>query len=454
MAEYVIMPKLGFNMDKGQLVKWHKKEGELVEKGEVLFEVLTDKTNMEIEATCSGIVLKLLVEEGKTVPIAQPIAIIGEAGEDISGMVKEAKAKLGRITTEADKPKEAEPEREEPKAPPQPEEGIKLTPRARRYIKDRQIDITQLTGIKGTGYNGGITEQDIENYLKQKEVKLTPLAQKIAKIEGIDTSTLKGTGIGGKVVKADIEPLLSKGQKEHLPEKTANGKEILNTIPYTGMRKVIGDRLSQSKFTAPHIYFTTSVDMTNLLSLREQVNQKQPQKISVTDFIVAAAAKALQRYPALNSSLQGDRIEQYKNINIGIAVALEDGLIVPVIRNVQAKKISQIAEESQALIEKARTGKLMPEEYKGGTFTVSNLGMFGIENFTAIINPPETAILGISSTIKKPVVVTEDGKDKIVVRPMMNMTVSVDHRLIDGLTATRFINEIKAHLEDPVRILI
>jgi pyruvate dehydrogenase E2 component (dihydrolipoamide acetyltransferase) len=220
------------------------------------------------------------------------------------------------------------------------------------------------------------------------------------------------------------------------------------------MRKIIGDRLSLSMFTAPHLYFTTSIDVGDLIALRQQLNSAQEQKVSLNDFIAAAVTMTLQKCPELNSSLQGGRIIHYEDVNLGIAVALEYGLIVPVIKKAQDKTVVQIARESQSLIDKARSGKLLPDEYQGGTFTISNLGMFGIENFTAIINPPEAGILSISTVKKTPVVVEETGRENILIRPIMQVTLSVDHRIIDGLVATRFVNLLKALMEKPLGIII
>jgi pyruvate dehydrogenase E2 component (dihydrolipoamide acetyltransferase) len=458
MAEFILMPKLGFNMESGQLVSWHKKEGEPVAIGEVLFDVLTDKTNMAIESTVSGYVRKILAEEGETVPVILPIAIIGTTDEDISQMLKEAAAQLGKAEIAASgnaqpvqhRPAEL-PKQEAEAANPASERKLKLSPKAARYIKEYEIDITNLN-LQGTGFQGGITAGDVEAAVKSSRGKITPLAEKIAARSHVDLSGLKGTGIAGKITKADIESAMQ--AKESRESSPADGRRVLKTIPYTGMRKIIGDRLSQSMFTAPHLYFTTSIDVGDLIAVRQQLNSSQEQKVSLNDFLAAAVIMTLQKCPELNSSLQGGQIIQYEDVNLGIAVALEYGLIVPVVKNAHNKNIIQIARESQSLIDKARNGKLLPDEYKGGTFTISNLGMFGIENFTAIINPPEAGILSISAVKKTPVVVEENGRENILIRPIMQVTLSVDHRIIDGLVATRFINQLKALVEKPLSIII
>lgn len=462
MAEFILMPKLGFNMESGQLVKWHKREGEPVQIGEVLFDVLTDKTNMAIESTVNGYVRKILAEEGEIVPVILPIAIIGAADEDISHLLKEAAAQLGKAEiaeSGGSQPLQHRPDealRQEGKTAANAASGrkLKLSPKAARYIKENKLDITHLH-IEGTGFQGGITAADIEAYVKNARRKITPLAEKMSAQSRLDLRALKGTGIAGKITKADVEKSMqAKEERGSSLAGPSDGRKVLKTIPYTGMRKIIGDRLSQSMFTAPHLYFTTAIDVGDLLALRQQLNSSQEQKVSLNDFFAAAVIMTLQTCPELNSSLQDGQIIQYEDVNLGIAVALEYGLIVPVMKKAQDKNIIQIAQESQSLIDKARNGKLLPDEYKGGTFTISNLGMFGIENFTAIINPPEAGILSISAVKKMPVVMEENGKETILIRPIMRVTLSVDHRIIDGLVATRFINQLKVLVEKPLSIII
>lgn len=471
MAEVVIMPKLGFNMSVGKLVKWYKSEGDEIKKGEPLFAVETDKTNIDIESTCDGIVKKLLIQEGDSVEVTTPIAIIGEENEDVEALIeKELSVAAG---SSDEKPNVQVQEKEEEKTEIakrssstqlQGTDRIKITPRARRIAEENDLDITQLS-IVGTGFQGGICARDILNFLEESKVKATPLALKLSELEKIDLSTVQGSGVKGKVMKQDVENIINERMKQEKPETTEettkeiaiseDGKEILEVVPYSGVRKIIGDRLSQSKFTAPHLYFTRSVDLSNLLAFRKQVNASQEKKTSVTDYIVLAAVKALQKYPDINSALIGDSIYKYKSVNVGVAVAADSGLIVPVIKNAEKMSLIEISKEASRLIEKAREGKLLPAEYTGGTFSISNLGMFGIENFTAIINPPESAILAVSATEKRAVVVTnENGEDEIVIRPMMNITLSVDHRLIDGLLAAQFVAEVKAQLENPIGLVL
>lgn len=232
-------------------------------------------------------------------------------------------------------------------------------------------------------------------------------------------------------------------------------RQVEKTVPYGGVRKIIGDRLSESKFTAPHLYFTDSVDMTEFFAFRKLLNEKSDRKIAASDLMIKAASQALIKFPEMNAALEGDTIIYYKSTNIGMAVAGENGLVVPVVKNAQDKTLSRIAEETRDLVERGQSGRLKPEEYSGGTFSLSNLGMFGIGNFTAIINPPEAAILSVSSVRKTPVVVTDaEGEDTIAIRPMMNIQLSVDHRIIDGLLASRFVEYYKELLENPIKILL
>ena len=311
-------------------------------------------------------------------------------------------------------------------------------------MQENGIDPASLAGIQGTGFEGGITERDI---------KASPLAKKIAEKKGVDLASVQGSGQGGKIMKQDVEKAASAAPAAAAPAGTENLK-VLKTEPYKGVRKIIGDRLSESKFTSPHLYFTNSVDTTNMTSFRKELTEAAGRKISVSDLIVYACAKALQKYPEMNTSLIDGNIVTYKSVNVGVAVAGDRGLVVPVIKNCQEKSLTQVSEENRALVDKAKEGKLTPDEYADVTFSISNLGMFGIENFTAIINPPCAAILSISSVIKKPVVIEEDGEDKIVIRPMMNIQLSVDHRLIDGLLAAQFVGYVKTLLENPLQILV
>ncbi|MBA7569512.1 2-oxo acid dehydrogenase subunit E2 [Candidatus Atribacteria bacterium 1244-E10-H5-B2] len=417
MAEYVIMPKLGLNMNKGTLVKWVKKEGDFVNEQEVIFEIETDKAVMEVEAQISGVLRKILVLEGEEVPVTLPIAIIGDKNEDISKMIEEAYKKLGNaemIEEESKVNKEVSPVidgKQGIEAKKEKKEFKKIPPRARRKTKELGIEVQLL---EGSGPEGLVIEKDVISYYQKNKIKVSPVAKKLAEKAGIE-------------------------EVERIEKK----------IPYTGMRKIIGDRLSQSKFTSPHIYFTTSVDMSKVIDLLKRFNQDDEERISINDFLVFTVAKVLAEQSNINCSLVDEEIVYHKDINIGVAVALEEGLIVPVIKNANKKRLSALSEETKKLIKLARERKLMPDDYKGGTFTISNLGMYGVDNFTAIINPPEAAILAVSTTKKIPAVIEEEGVEKIRIRSLMKITLSVDHRLIYGVMAAKFLKQIRYYLEFP-----
>ena len=445
MAEVICMPKLGFNMDEGQLVRWCKAVGEEIKKGEVLFEINTDKTTMPVEATGDGVLLKTMLAENETADVFTPIAVVGAAGEDADAALAAYSANNPDIVS-ATGEQEEDTQTDAASLVQEPVDvgDLKLTPKARKVIKEEGIDPTSLRDIKGTGFQGGITAKDI---------KASPLARKMAEKAGVDLSTVAGSGANGRIMKEDVRNAKAAAVSAAAPAETTD-KKILSTVPYKGIRRIIGDKLAESKFTAPHLYFTDAVDTTNMTAFRKQMNEVSDRKITVSDILVYAASKALQKFPGINSSLADGNIVTYKSTNIGVAVAGDNGLIVPVIKNVQEKSLTAVSEENRDLVDRAKEGHLRPEEYSGGTFSISNLGMFGIGNFTAIINPPEAAILSVSSVRKTPVVVEEDGEDKIVIRPMMNIQLSVDHRLIDGLVASQFVEYMKDLLENPLKILL
>ncbi len=466
MADLVIMPKLGFNMNEGKLVKWYKSEGDAIKKGEALFSVETDKTNIDIESTGDGYVRKLFIEEGDKLAVTLPIAIIADLKENINAMIADAYGQLGKEAPAVMKNEAPvlSAEREEEVTAKITKDSAKTvvtgrnmaSPRARRVAEEMGIDLASVD-IKGTGFQGGICEKDVLDYAASaSKVTATPLAKKMAEAAGMDLSSMAGTGIGGKIMKRDVEGVSGSSRPvEEVPASTQGGKEILEKVPYTGVRKIIGERLSSSMFSAPHVFFTQKVNLEKLLEFRKQVNESQEKKTSVTDYIAKAVVLTLQKYPDINVSLVGDTIEKYKSINIGIAVASPSGLIVPVVKNSQNMSVLEISKASSALIDKAREGRLTPDEYSGGTFTISNLGMFGIDQFTAIINPPESGILAVSATKDEPVViVNEKGEKEVAIKPMMNITLSADHRVIDGLLAAQAVAEIKALLEQPVRLFL
>jgi pyruvate dehydrogenase E2 component (dihydrolipoamide acetyltransferase) len=465
MAEVIIMPKLGFDMDEGQLVKWHKTTGDPIRVGEIFFEINTDKTTMPVESPMDGTVLKILLEEGEFAAVFTPIAVVGAPGDDADAALASYSYNYGgdsaaQVEAKGDASEEADNGSDGDafaiiEAEPISLESVKLTPRAKKYIADNNIDPGAIAQMKGTGFDGGITESDIKASIAGSGINATPLAKRIAARDGVDLAGVKGSGHKGKIMKLDVESQGAglRGQAA-TPADAAGGMQILSTAPYKGIRKIIGEKLAASMAQSPHIYFTDAVDTAPMTKFRADVSEALGEKISVTDILALAASRALTKYPGVNSALVGDDVITYRSTNIGIAVAGDKGLIVPVIRDVQQKNMSEIAQISRDLIERARTGSLKPEEYSGGTFTISNLGMFGIDNFTAIINPPEAAIIAISAAKKKPVVVTVDGEDQIAIKSMMNIQLSVDHRLIDGLLAAQFVAYYKELLENPIRILI
>ena len=447
MAKVIVMPKLGYTQDTGSIAAWLKNEGDKVERGEALFDAHTDKTVVTVESSAAGTLLKIALEPEVTVPVLTPVCVIGEPGEDAEAALANHKTlEVADAQDEGllDDDDEEEAPAEETKTIEAAD--VKMSRRAKKYVEENDIDINSVAEIKGTGFEGGITERDI---------KASPLAKKIAKKTGVDLAAVKGTGVNGKIMKKDVVAAGKAAPKPAAAVKNKDDMIVESVVPYAGIRKIIGDRLSESKFTAPHLYFTDSIDMTEFNAFRKMLNEKSEQKIAASDLMIKAASKALEKYPKLNASLQGNQIIYYKSTNVGMAVAGDNGLIVPVVKNAQAKTLTAIASETRDLVERAKAGRLKQEEYTGGTFSISNLGMFGISNFTAIINPPEAGILSISSIRKTPVVIIdEEGNDQIAIRPMMNVQLSVDHRIIDGLLASQYVEYFKELLENPIKILM
>jgi len=430
----VEMPKMGDTMEEGKILRWIKHEGDPVNKGESLAEVETDKVNIEIEAFASGVLRKILVPEGASAPIGAGIALIGALDEPLPDLLA-GNGSTKVATTEA---------------PVQKPQGLLI---------ERTVGALQGTSRQTSVQSPPGTEN-------QGRIFISPIARRIAEEHQLDYSRVDGTGPNGRIIKLDIEAALAQKQKVseapipvQIPVQEAVSTVIeageATEIPLTAMRRTIAKRLSQSMQTAPHFYMTSVIDTGKLADLRRQVNEytqkeSDPVKVSFNDLVVKAVALALVRMPQVNVSFAEDRLIQKKQVHIGMAVALEQGLIVPVIRNADQRSVLDIARESQRLAELARTGKLRPEDFSGGTFTVSNLGMFDVDSFTAVINPPESAILAVGSITPTPVVV--DGQ--VTVRDRMKVTLSSDHRAIDGTTAARFLQEIKRLLEEPFGLLL
>lgn len=421
MAEKVLMTALSPTMEEGTIVGWSKSEGDSVSPGDLLCEVETDKATMDYESTQDGTLLKILRGEGQSAAVGDVIAILGKEGEDIEALVKEA---------------------EEAGKQPSPAEGADTPP-------------SPPSAAEGESSGAGATETAAPS-AEGGKVKASPLARKLADERGIDISEVSGSGPAGRVVKRDIESYTPAAAAEQAGTaaaaytRTALAPGEDRTIPVSGKRAVIARRLSESKFGAPHYYVKSSADMSKVIAGRTALNSELPEKVSFNAFMMKLSAEALKRHPNVNASWEGEAIREFGSIDIGLAVDLGNGLITPIVRNCGNKGVVTIDGELKDLIRKAGEGKLAPEEYTGATFTISNLGSFGIEEFTAIINPPGSAILAIGETKKQPVV--GEG-DEILIKPMMKMTLSCDHRVIDGAAGGRFLNDLRRIIENPIRVV-
>jgi pyruvate dehydrogenase E2 component (dihydrolipoamide acetyltransferase) len=419
MASRVLMPKGSDTMTEGKVLKWLKNEGDKVASGDALVEIETDKVDMEVESMAGGVLRKVLVPAGETVPVGQLLAVVGGAEEDISSMVS------GDGGAPAAKPEAPSAERKAalaaPLAPPAAA-GPSVHPEA---VK------TDLTAPGG-------------------RILASPLARRLARDAGLDLSAIQGSGPGGRIIRRDVEGATATGpvRVPHVMP-SPQGPEYRDE-PLSSMRKIIAQRLAQSLGPVPHFYLTIEVDMRKAKELRESANRISPDlNLSFNDIIVKACASALAQHPDVNASYTGETIRFHNRIHISIAVAIEGGLITPVIRNCDRKTLQQVSAESDELISRARDRKLKPDEYTGGTFSVSNLGMMGIEEFSAVINPPEGAILAVGAVAEKPVV--ENGQ--VTVGYRCRMTLSCDHRVVDGATGARFLQTLKEFLENPVSLL-
>ncbi len=420
MAEIVKMPKLSDTMTEGVVSKWHKNVGDTVKNGDLLAEIETDKATMEFESFQDGVLLYRGIEEGQATPVDAVLAILGKAGEDYKALLDEYNKGLA-------KPAEAEAPKAELKTEAAPVAEVKAEPKAES--KPAEVKKAPLSKEETTSTDG--------------RLKASPLAKALAEDKGINLNTVKGSGDGGRVVKRDIENY----QGGHV--SLANMEESYTEVPVSQMRKTIAKRLGESKFSAPHFYITMDIEMDRCIDAREAINKIAGVKISFNDIVIKAAAAALRDNPKINSSWLGDRIRYNNHIHIGMAVAVEDGLLVPVIRFADAKTLSQIATETKDLGGKAKEKKLQPADWEGNTFTISNLGMFGVEEFTAIINSPDSCILAVGGIKQVPVV--KNGQ--IVPGNMMRVTLSCDHRSVDGALGAKFLVSLKNYLENPVLLL-
>jgi pyruvate dehydrogenase E2 component (dihydrolipoamide acetyltransferase) len=431
MATKVVMPKLSPTMEEGQIGKWIKKEGEQVSAGEPIAEIETDKASMEMQALTAGTLRKILLKEGDVAPLGQVIAIIGEPNEDISTLISETQS-----------------------------------PQTTANKKDIQESVIKGEPIKGdaggqpqtkSSGNGAPHAGTVQT--KTDRIIVSPLAARMAADAGINLKTLQGSGPGGRIIKRDIEKALE-GAPQAAPtvgeivqpvqQPEVQGASTYRDVAITEMRRTIARRLTSSIGPVPHFFLTVEIEMDQAMEMRRSINNLDPElKVSPNDLIIKVAAAALKQHPAVNASFQDKTIRYYDHADIGVAVAIEDGLITPIIRSADQKSVGTIAREVKELAERARAKKLRPEEYMGATFSISNLGMFGIEEFTAVINPPEAAILAVGAIQPKPVV--RDGQ--VVVRQMMNVTMSCDHRVIDGATGAKFLQTFKKILETPLLLI-
>ncbi|MEJ2351030.1 MAG: dihydrolipoamide acetyltransferase family protein [Anaerolineales bacterium] len=434
MTTPVIMPKFEMAQESGTIVRWLYQEGNPVKKGEPLLEVETDKVVMEVDAPASGILKGVCAREGDRVPVTEVIAFIAQSGEELLEIPRQGYAE----TPLSEKP----PGRQ----------NRRLTPLAQRIADERGIDINAIP-ISGT--SPWIRRRDVERYKTflaigggERKKRATPAARRAARESGVDLRQVNGSGPRERVQEADVRAA---------SESPTTEPRVLEILPLKGIRRTIAERMQSSYQTAPHITLTVEVDMTEAESVRRSLNERadllKVTSIPVTAFLVKVCAWALRRHPRINAALRDEEIYVYEPANIGVAVALEEGLIVPVIQRADKLGLAEIAARLEELQERAHQGRLGPQDVHGGTFTISNLGMFGIDQFTAILNPPESGILAIGRIVKRPIAVETRGHDEVVIRAMMRLTLSADHRVIDGAVAARFLQDVVAALENPNLLL-
>jgi pyruvate dehydrogenase E2 component (dihydrolipoamide acetyltransferase) len=424
MAEIVYMPKLSDTMTEGVVATWNKNVGDPVKSGEVLAEIETDKATMEFESFYDGVLLHIGVETGQAAPVNSILAIIGQAGEDISAALASAGANAPGAATEA-------PKTETPSPSPAP---------AAAAPSSAPVAVAPAPVA---------TSAPIANNTNGR-IFASPLAKKLANEKGIDIHSVAGTGESGRIVKRDVDHYTPYTPAERTFSAAPSGVESFTDEPVSQMRKTIARRLAESKFTAPHFYLTMDINMDQAIASRKALNSMDGVKVSFNDLVVKAVAMALKQNPGVNSSWMGDFIRRNQHVNIGVAVAVEDGLLVPVIRFADTKGLVQISSEVREFAQKAKDKKLQPSDWEGNTFTISNLGMFGIESFTAIVNPPDSCILAIGGIKEVPVV--KNGQ--VVPGNVMKVTLSCDHRVVDGATGSGFLQTFKTYMENPAAMLL
>ena len=443
MIQQILMPKLGETMTEASVEKWRKAEGDPIKKGDVILEITTDKATLEVESSIVGTLKKILAPEKVTLPVNAVIALAGEPGDALPDNFDEllAAARGGKaVETPAAKPAaEGAPAAAtaggEAEAIPGPSGRVFVSPRARMRATEARVPLQIL---RGSGPGGRIVEKDVSEYLARREqVRATPTAIELACERGIDLTTLRGTGPGGKISKEDVLAA------QAAPARPAAARE--RRVELTAMRRIVAERMAKSKREAPHFYLTMDVDMTAAAALRAKINAEGKTRIGFHDLLIRACAKSFGENLMMNVVWAGDHIRVRAEVNIGLAVALDEGLIVPVLRNADQLDLPATARASAQLIEKARSKRLLPDEYEGGCLTISNLGMFDVDNFIPVINPGESAILGVGRIAQKPVVIAGG----IHIRSMMSCTLSADHRSVDGAIAAKFLKRVKELLEKP-----
>jgi len=457
MLRDIALPKLGQTMEEATIQTWHRKEGDAIQKGDILLEINTDKAALEVESFYSGVVKKLLYPEGTTLPVNAVIAFIGDPEDLVSeeavraAMATGAKKEVERGSVErgAQERREAEepavvPSTLHPQpstaaptsvAPP-PSGRLFASPRARRSAAERKVPLRLL---RGSGPGGRIVERDVLAHAERvSRLRVSPTALEVAFQRGVDLTRVKGSGVDGRIMKEDVEAAPT--------GPTAPGLPAGWRVALSPMRRIVAQRMAHSKATIPHFYLTMDVDMTELVSFRRGLAETQGRKVSFNDLILRACTLAFAKVPEMNVAWADGALIQREEVNIGLAVALDTGLIVPVVRHCEGKNLAQTAEATAALIEKARTKRLTPDEYEGGCLTVSNLGMFGVETVLPIINPGEVAILGVGRIAARPIIIGS----AIVIRQMTTLAIACDHRLVDGAIGARFLQAIKQALEAPV----
>ena len=431
MAEIIRMPKMSDTMEEGVIAGWLKKVGDEVKSGDILAEVETDKATMELESYDDGFLLHVGVKDGESVPVDGVIAIIGEKGENIDDILKEVSNEQNN-----NEAVDAKDEKEEIVDEDNPVE--------------ENLEVKEEEEVKNT--EDKIEDINIDFSNVSDRIKASPLAKKLASEKGVDISMVKGSGDGGRIIKEDIENFK---HSENIPTKEVKlpeiySKESYEEIPVSQMRKTISKRLAESKFSAPHFYLTMEIDMDNCVEGRNKINETSDVKISFNDIIIKAAAVSLRKHPMVNASFLTDKIRVNNHIHIGVAVAVDEGLLVPVIRFADNKSLSHISTEVRNLAGKAKNKELQPSDWEGNTFTISNLGMFGIDEFTAIINPNDACILAVGGIKNTPVI--KNGE--IVPGNVMKVTLSCDHRIVDGAIGSAFLKTLKELIEDPIKILV